>query len=70
MSTLTEIGEAVENLPQNEFWKFADWFDQVKARAWDEQMATDAASGKMDFLFGEAEAERSEGRLVDWPPES
>jgi len=35
------------------------WFDNVKNRAWDEQMEADAAAGKLDFLFEEAEGEMS-----------
>ncbi len=61
---------AIEQLPRQEFWKLAEWFDEIKARAWDEQMDADAAGGKLDFLFEEAEAERAQGSLKDWPPES
>lgn len=50
MSTVTEIGSAIEKLPQTEFWKLADWFDQIKARTWDDQIAADTASGKIDFF--------------------
>jgi len=39
----------------------ATWFDDVKNCAWDEQMEADAAAGKLDFLFEEAEAERAKG---------
>jgi hypothetical protein len=30
-------------------------------------MEEDAASGKLDFLFQEAERERAAGTLRDWP---
>ena len=32
-----------------------------------EQMEQDAASGKLDFLFQEADEERRAGKLRDWP---
>lgn len=30
-------------------------------------MEANAAAGKLDFLFQEAEAERAKGKLKDWP---
>ncbi len=35
--------------------------------AWDKQIEADSASGKLDFLFEEAEKERAAGTLRDWP---
>ena len=35
--------------------------------AWDAQIGQDAATGKLDFLFEEAERERADGKLRDWP---
>lgn len=67
MSSVVEIESAIANLPKKEFWELASWFDDIKNRTWDEQMKTDAGSGKLDFLFEEAEAERAAGRLKDWP---
>jgi hypothetical protein len=68
MSTVVEIESAITNLPKKEFWELATWFDDVKNRAWDEQMEADAAAGKLDFLFEEASAERAKRKLKDWPP--
>ncbi|MBU3666371.1 MAG: hypothetical protein FGM15_10925 [Chthoniobacterales bacterium] len=67
MSTVVEIESAITSLPKKEFWELASWFDDIKNRAWDEQMAADAESGKLDFLFDEAAAERAAGKLKDWP---
>ena len=33
----------------------------------DDQMEKDSASGKLDRLFEEAEGERANGTLRDWP---
>lgn len=68
VSTVLEIESAITNLPKKEFWELATWFDDVKNRAWDEQMEADAAAGKLDFLFEEAAAERAKRKLKDWPP--
>ena len=67
MSTVVEIESAIANLPKKEFWELASWFDDIKNRTWDEQMSADADSGKLDFLFEEAAAERAAGKLKDWP---
>ena len=68
VSTVAEIESAITNLPKKEFWELATWFDDVKNRAWDEQMEGDTAAGKLDFLLEEAEAERAKGKLKAWPP--
>jgi len=34
---------------------------------WRNQMERDAGSGKLDFLFKEADEERGAGKLRDWP---
>jgi len=42
MSTVAEIEQAINQLPKSDFWKLADWFDKLKANAWDAQMEADA----------------------------
>lgn len=70
MSTVVEIESAIAKLPKKEFWELVSWFDDVKNRAWDEQMEADAAAGKLDFLFEEAEGERASGKSREWPAAS
>lgn len=67
MSSVTEIESAIRGLPEEEFWKLADWFDELRSEAWDRQIEADAASGRLDFLFEEAARERSEGKSIPWP---
>lgn len=67
MSSVSEIESAIRGLPAEEFWKLADWFDEVRSQAWDRQMDDDARSGRLDFLFRESDQERESGRLKDWP---
>ena len=41
--------------------------ERGQGRTWAKQIKADAASGKLDFLFEEAERERAAGTLRDWP---
>ena len=70
MSTVLEIESAISLLPQQEFWKLVEWMDAAKERTWDEQIQTDASSGKLDFLFAEAEEARRSGETKPWPSDS
>ena len=70
MSTVMEIESAIRALPQQEFWKLAEWFDAVKERNWDEQIEADAKTGRLDFLFEEAENARKACTARVWPAES
>ena len=65
--SLTEIKSAVRRLPPKELAELAAFVLQQDNAAWDKQIEKDATSGKLDFLFEEAERERAEGKLRDWP---
>ena len=67
MSTLTEIEMAIRQLPKPEFFKLAEWIEEIKESEWDAQMQSDAKTGRLDFLFKEAEANRGEGKNLRWP---
>jgi hypothetical protein len=64
MSRVDEIEAAIEELTPEEFHRVAQWFNDREQARWDEQLDRDSASGKLDFLFEEAE----EGLLREWPP--
>jgi hypothetical protein len=67
MTTVEEIEQAAERLAPSDFDRLASW---VRARyhdLWKRQMDGDAAAGKLDFLFNEADSERAAGSLHDWP---
>jgi hypothetical protein len=68
--SLTEIKSAVRQLPPKELAELAAFVSEQDNAAWDKQMEQDAASGKLDFLFEEAERERAAGKLRDWPLET
>ncbi len=68
MSTVEEIERAIERLPSQDVTRLAGWLLKRDNEAWDRQMNEDAAAGKLEFLFDEAETERKAGTLRDWPP--
>jgi hypothetical protein len=68
MSTVVEIEQAIERLAPSERARLAAWLARKEAQEWDAQLEADATSGKLDFLFEDAETERRSGKLKDWPP--
>lgn len=67
MSTVEEIEAAIARLPKDEFWRLTDRLLAQRNAEWDRQIEEDAAAGRLDFLYEEAEAEQKAGRLRDWP---
>ena len=67
MTTVEEIEQAVERLTPSDFDRLASWVSTRYHELWKRQMDDGAASGKLDFLFKEAAAERAAGSLHDWP---
>jgi hypothetical protein len=65
--SLAEIKSAVRQLSAKELAELAAFVSEQDNAAWDEQIEQDAASGKLDFLFQEADNERHAGKLRDWP---
>lgn len=61
MSTIEAIENAVKILPAPELAKFRKWFAEFDAAAWDAQIESDAAAGKLDRLAQEAVAEYRSG---------
>jgi len=43
--------------------------DSREQERWEEQMDSDSSTGKLDFLFEEAENEAAKGGLREWPPQ-
>jgi hypothetical protein len=68
MDRVEEIEAAIASLPAEEFLQLAQWFRAREEALWDEQLDSDSASGKLDFLFDEADNESSEETVRDWPP--
>ena len=68
MDRVEEIEAAIDHLPPDEFKRLTHWLLERQQKLWDEQMDRDSESGRLDFLFAEAEEEAREGLLRDWPP--
>ena len=63
MTRLEEIEVAVEALPEKEYSQFRQWFLERDWRKWDQQIESDSASGKLDFLIREAHEAKIAGKL-------
>ncbi len=62
MTKLQDIEKAVTNLAPAELAKFRAWFDAFDAARFDDRLARDAESGKLDQLADKARAEFRAGR--------
>jgi hypothetical protein len=62
--SIHEIEAAIEQLPAEEVAKLAEWFAEFQARAWDEQIAEDIRSGRLNALIQEAEREIARGNTL------
>ena len=65
--SLAEIKSAVRELSPKELAELAAFISKQDNAGWDQQIGDDAADGKLDFLFDEADRERAAGQLRDWP---
>ena len=63
MANLTEIESAIYQLPSSEIRKLANRLQAYLEDQWDEQIATDAASGKLDGLIAQAESDIEAGHV-------
>jgi hypothetical protein len=68
MDRVEEIEAAIQGLPPEDYRRLVQWFLAREQTRWDEQMDRDSSSGKLDFLFEEADRESAQGLLREWPP--
>lgn len=67
MDRVEEIEAAINDLPTEDFRRIANWFRERDQSLWDQQLDSDASSGKLDFLFEEIETASQQDLLRDWP---
>jgi len=67
MSSVEEIEAAIEGLSADDYQRVARWFLERDQSSWDQQLDRDNESGKLDFLFEEADREAETGLLREWP---
>ena len=62
MTTVTEIKEAVQSLPEDEFEQFSSWFDVYEEEHWDQQIERDQKAGPLRDLMEKARADFEAGK--------
>jgi hypothetical protein len=62
MTNIETLEAAVSQLPPRDLAEFRRWFSEFDAAAWDRQIETDAASGKLDALAAEALSDYESGQ--------
>jgi hypothetical protein len=60
--TVQDLEKAVAQLPPEELAAFRAWFEAFDAVRFDERIALDASSGRLDRLADEALADHRRGR--------
>ena len=63
MRTVSEIESAIEQLPPNEKWDLLHRIHDSLWIQWDRQITAGAASGRLDHLIEEVEADIAGGRV-------
>jgi hypothetical protein len=72
MDRVEEIKSAIDRLPPEDYRRVVAWLRAREQKTsdektWDDRIDHDSASGKLDHLFAEADAESSQGPPRDWP---
>jgi len=68
MTKLEDITKAVEQLSPEELAQFREWFEELQARLWDEQIERDVKSGKFDRLTDKWRADFAAGKFTELVP--
>lgn len=67
MDRVEEIEAAITQLAEDDYRRLLNWFRLREDARWDQQMDQDSASGRLDFLFREAETETAQQPKREWP---
>jgi phage FluMu protein gp41 len=62
MTKLEQIQSTIEKLSTEDIAKLREWLEDLDARLFDDKIAADAQSGKLDKLMDEARANLKAGR--------
>ncbi len=65
MSKLESIETEVKQLSAEELKRFREWFLEFDADAWDRQLESDIAAGKLDQLAEKAIRDHQAGRTTE-----
>jgi hypothetical protein len=67
MDRLSDVQQAIEQLPAKDVRKLILWFRARAAEAWDNEIERDASSGLLDSLVAEADAAIDARRVAEMP---
>jgi len=70
MGRVEQIEAEIDGLAPEEYRRIVQWFRVREQKRWDEQLDSDSSTGKLDFLFDEAEDDSATGLLRRWPPQA
>ncbi|MGK7882655.1 MAG: hypothetical protein AB4060_21525 [Crocosphaera sp.] len=65
MTNRLEIESAIKQLPESEARNLAKWLEEYLNQRWDRQLEADLASGKLDHLIAQAEADIATNKVSD-----
>ncbi len=65
MKTLSEIEQAIKQLPTVEARKLAGWLNEYLDDAWDRQIQTDLATGKLNKFIAKVESDIEANQVRD-----
>jgi hypothetical protein len=65
MKNRLELESAIKQLPETEVRELAKWLQEYLDDKWDQQIEADLASGKLDHLIAQAEADIANGNVRD-----
>ena len=65
MNTRLEVELAIKQLPEDEVRNLARWLQKYLDERWDKQIEADLASGKLDRLIAQAEADIATNNVRD-----
>ncbi len=67
MSTVQEIEQAIQRLPESDVLTLTHWLEDYAERQWDQRIEADAVGGSLAVLTDEARAARANGTRRRFP---
>ncbi len=68
MTTVSEIEQAFEKLPDGDLLALREWIVKRDSDAWDRQIEADIKAGRLEHLMEKALADDAAGRTTPFPP--
>ena len=65
MSAISEIKQAILNLPRVDYVEIIEWLHELEEEEWDRQIEADAKAGRLDALAAEAWEAKANGTLMN-----